>query len=297
MKTLEELQREVQVLSDLVKSSDEKLSTLQNENKELSAELESFKEIGSADDIRSALVAGRDTLQKYAAIGSVDEVASLQAELADLKSTAKSVDDIEAKLEKLGIDLNSINFETENEDSLLGRMYKTLAQYAEVGSLAEVNKAVDALTQYAEMGSIANLEDSIATLAQYQEIGSIDEVNRAVDALSQYADMGSIDEVNRAVDALRSYTNIGSISEVERANDYIAQKADEILNQKAVAFAEKVGISGSVAKEVLESHSFDEEAALAYVAQFKAIPAIAEPAIAKVPESSAIVTMSESHYQ
>lgn len=206
-------------------------------SKEKELETASAKIADQAKEIESlnkAVTESTEKYNKYAALGPAAEVtaliSSLKSQLEEYKKLGpvSELSESVAKLVRYNTESKVISLEEANE----------LNEYRELGTLEEMNTAVDILESYSELGSPAEIAEMCDIVESYLELGTLEEISDVFDIMEMYSELGSPDEINTAFDLTESY---------------IETSKSKVLDEGAQELASTYGLPLDTVKPLFES--------------------------------------------
>lgn len=232
------------------------LGSVEDVNKLVSV-VEGYLEIGNPSEINECLDKLTSEIETYRELGTIDEVNSLLS-VVENYTVGESKELIE-KYMKIGTPEDILETLTDAKE--------IVSEYLEIGSISEINDTLDkveeSLTKYSELGSYTELSEvldqSQAIIESYMQLGTPEEINMALDTILEFTkEVGKPNEIveilEQAQVQLEKYKSLGTpelIQEaLDKALDVISNSKDEEVSEaivtKSVAKVENKFVSESV---------------------------------------------------
>lgn len=213
---------------------------LRSKNESLEAEGSKLK--GQIGDLTGQLAESKAAgveLETYKALGTVAAIQEVFERFRDMNTQNKALAGVASANESL------------NEE---------LAAYRELGTVEELNKAMDIAERLLE-GADETVTGAVALEEQLSGLGTVAEITAALDLLEVYTKMATPAELETAAGLLETYIELGTVSEVEELVERTTMLAEALAAQKrqaqVEALAKEVGAPADVVSDLLES--FGEE--------------------------------------
>jgi len=169
---------------------------------ELSTLNESYKTLGSANEINESISTATKLVESYKDIGSPEELTQALSQAMELVEDYRelgSPDEIEQALEL-----------TES--------------YVALGTPTEITTLVSSLEEYLELGTVSELNSTLSTLESYSALGSVDLIQAANTKIALYEAFGTPEEIEEAFKLMESLATKQKAEGIKREATEIATK-------------------------------------------------------------------------
>ncbi|MDK1290154.1 hypothetical protein [Pseudoalteromonas umbrosa] len=185
--------------------------------------------------------ATNEELAKYQALGTVEAIAEvfdrynvLKAEHAELVEKASTLEAVQAEL----------------------------AAYKALGTVEAIEGALSVAEKFLDDNE-ASIDEALSVTEQYAQLGTVEEINAALDLLEAYQAVATPAELEEATELLAQYIELGTVSQIEELIERAEQMAESIRQQQFDAqvaeLASETNAPTDIVAEMLES--FGEEQA------------------------------------
>lgn len=249
--------QKAQVENDLTASYAEN-EALRGTNEQLTAKVAEL----SAKTANVNLV--NEELTKYKSLGSVQAIAEVFERFNGMKAEHGNLTEKAGSLESI---------------------QEQLAAYQALGTVDAIEGVMDVAEKFLDDGENA-IEEASTVSEAYAELGSVEEINAALDLLEAYQAVATPTELEQATDLLEQYLELGTVSQVEALIERTEHMAESLRQQKfeaeVAALAAETNAPNDIVAEMLES--FGESQARAMLARLSGgavVEATAAPVTAK----------------
>jgi len=222
------------------------LENLVTEKNNIQADLD--KVLADNEDLKGKLAVAKDrvsaseeSLKEYKELGTVSELSkvleAVEGTQKDLKAAKEQVTDLTAATES----------------------------YKDIGSAEEVEQALEGAKKLAEsikeLGSIAELNEALDVLQQYTDLGAPGEINEAFektkDFVEKISELGTPEDIEGVMDLAESFLELGTPEEIERLLELTETIVEDMRKSKRTRdvkdVAEALGIDDEKAGKLLDN--------------------------------------------
>ncbi|MCP4528536.1 MAG: hypothetical protein GY833_21875 [Aestuariibacter sp.] len=198
---------------------------------ELTAKVENFNAVN-------------EELTKYKKLGSVEAISTVFEQFNSMKTAHGDLTEKAGSLESV---------------------QEQLAAYQALGTVEAIEGVMDVAEKLLDGGENAIAEASNVSEA-YAELGTVEEINAALDLLEAYQAVATPVELEQATDLLEAYLELGTVSQVEALIERTEHMAESLRQQKFEAevavLAAETNAPSDIVAEMLESFGEDQARAM-----------------------------------
>lgn len=225
--------QKAQVENDLTASYAEN-EALRGTNEELTATVASLS--AKVENVNTV----NEELGKYKALGTVEAIAEVFERFNGMKAAHGNLTEKAGSLESV---------------------QEQLAAYTALGTVEAIEGVMGIAEKFLDNGENA-IEEADNVSEAYAELGSVEEINAALDLLEAYQAVATPVELEQATDLLEAYLELGTVSQVEALIERTEHMAESLRQQKfeaeVAALAVETNAPSDIVAEMLESFGEDQ---------------------------------------